>query len=614
MLNKNLPIPRALQALYDLYQKQSRSLYLCTTKALIWIAIARLHSAGKFSSNFSLNELFDEAGWESVVRAGMSTDAILLLRDSFTLEVQKNVCAQSVAIIKELGQELAGAPNSAWDVLPYLFQDETRNSILPELFIAQPVIECMLDKLGDETGSVWTPFDSTGQIAISAVRRGFTVSAASIEGPPNLLLQILICIETANHTHEKINTEISRDPFGRPTTTADFVIATPQMGMSVKSGSWAQWHTNNDIGIAPFDRSETWAVYELIRRANKRLVVLTSTGLLFGTGQEKKLREYLIEQPSPLLESVTTLPKGALALTNTQSAIVSFNIAGSVNGVQMTDLVFEKPADSFYELIESHRNGSLGKKIESKNTRLVSFQEIRDAEYVFFPQRLIRKAALASSNSVSLGEICVAIRPTTPYKGSDADIAIELGIPNLREREWNPIPNRDESPYPIQDKDAYINPRTRQEYFLQKDDLILSVKGTIGLARLVSSFYGVHELSSKGEEWIKSVVSTSCVALRLDEKADTKGVTAVFLLMYLRSVEGQEQISALKVGTGMPHISVQSLMSSVRIPVPSVSEIADVMNDWIKLCKLEDEIQSIQFDIRHITESRWFPIDVNQNI
>jgi restriction endonuclease S subunit len=75
--------------------------------------------------------------------------------------------------------------------------------------------------------------------------------------------------------------------------------------------------------------------------------------------------------------------------------------------------------------------------------------------------------------------------------------------------------------------------------------------------------------------------------------------------MYLRSQEGQEQIKSLKVGAAMPHISIQSLMRTVRIPKPNQIELVEVTKEFEKLCSLEEEVESIQGVMYEITDSRW---------
>jgi restriction endonuclease S subunit len=245
------------------------------------------------------------------------------------------------------------------------------------------------------------------------------------------------------------------------------------------------------------------------------------------------------------------------------------------------------------DLIDVNRSLAMGLDGENKLSRMISLEEIRDAEYVLLPQRLLGKAMLSGVNSIQLGDICIAVRPTTPYKGSDPLRVIELGIPQLRDAKWSAIGDV----YPNEPKTISIKPSEKNDVFLRLDDILVSVKGSLGYARLVSSSYGV--------EAIRAVVSSSCIALRFDRSSRSTSVTPQYLLMYLRSPEGQEQFRSLQVGAGMPHISVQSLLNSVRIPIPLADEIASVHEDFEKLCSLEAQIESLAQDMGSISESRW---------
>jgi restriction endonuclease S subunit len=197
-----------------------------------------------------------------------------------------------------------------------------------------------------------------------------------------------------------------------------------------------------------------------------------------------------------------------------------------------------------------------------------------------------------------LDELCDAVRPPTPHRGEDGLEVIEIGIPNIREGDWTPIEA------PETEKFITVKPNIRTESLLTCDDILLSVKGSLGFARLVSDYYRAHPNASN-DEWYKAVASSSCVALRLNKDAERMGITARYLLMYLRSAEGQEQIRSLQVGAAMPHISIQTLMNAIRIPVPTPEEHADVVRDYEKLCSIESQIKKLNDVMTSIAESRW---------
>lgn len=583
------------QALYSLDEAlRSNAAYTRRTEQLLsCVAMARLAAAGRLHITFE--ELANQPGWESAGEAGLPPAGVSMLADLFRGWRQSS---EALHILKRLAQELKDAPTSAWDVLPYVTTDR-QSKYSGISFLAQPVVELMLDMLHSEEGTVWVPFDVSGQIAISAFRRGYHVNIASINDREDLVAQLLVCIETGGVSHERLFNEIRRDSTGRPTLSADFVIAAPPFGSQSKANYWNQWALSKQLD--QYDRAEAWAIAELLERAQRRLIVISSHNWLFSTGQEKRLRVELLDGQRPCLESVTALPPGVWSSSNIATAIACFDVNKDSSGIRMSNLASEERGRDLVDLVGEGRSLVLGDAGESKQSRMISAQEVRDAEYVLLPQRLLNKATFGGSNTVPLGEICTAIRPTTPYRGTDGVSVLELGIPNLRDRKWNPLGDV----YSDDSKTVNVKPKEREELFLRQDDILLSVKGTLGLARLVSGVYGKAEGGGSEDERTRAVLSTSCVALRFDRRGPSNGITPVFLLMYLRSAEGQEQIRSLHVGAAMPHISVQSLLNTLRIPTPSAEEAAAVHADFAKLCALETSIEDIEQEMTSIAEARW---------
>jgi type I restriction-modification system DNA methylase subunit len=565
-----------------------------TEQLLTCIALARLEASGNL--RITLEDLVNQLSWERAGHAGLPARAVSTLADLFK---DRRQSSEALHILQRLTQELKDAPASAWDVLPYLATPDRRGGYQDHFFIAQPVVELMLDMLHGEKGVIWVPFDASGQIAISAFRRDHPVNIASISNRDDLVAQLLVCIETAGVAHDGLFNEITRDATGRPTLSADFVIAAPPFGPNSRAPYWTQWESSNSLD--PYDRAEAWAVSELLPRTKKRLVVISSHSWLFSAGREKRLRKELLEGSRSSLESVTALPPGAWTTPNIASAIACFDVNKQTPDIRMSSLISDERGRDLVGLISAGRNLVLGEAGENQQSRVISAQEIREAEYVLLPQRLLSRATFGGENTVSLGEICVAVRPTTPYRGSDGASILELGIPNLKTRKWSPIGDT----YPDEPKFINVKPREREEVFLRQDDILLSVKGTLGLARLLSGVYGEAEHNGIASQRTRAVVSTSCVALRFDRRVSSKGITPVYLLMYLRSAEGQEQLKVLQVGAAMPHISIQSLLSTFRIPAPSTDELAAVHADFEKLCALDKTIEDIEQEMTSIEESRW---------
>ena len=126
------PISQAIQRLEDALR--AGGFYRKTTQILSWVALARLQSAGKLA--MSMDEIVLKGEWAVATAAGLKQEAIKLLSTGSegggginsakldALEASKRLCL-----------DLKDAPDSAWDVLPFLTSADRRHLILPELLI-----------------------------------------------------------------------------------------------------------------------------------------------------------------------------------------------------------------------------------------------------------------------------------------------------------------------------------------------------------------------------------------------------------------------------------------------------------------------------------------------
>jgi hypothetical protein len=589
MHNENSPIAQAILRIEDALRRSAH--YQRTTQTLAWIALARLQSIGRLGS---IEQIVKDGLWDQVTSAGISRETTAYMK-----ELSSSTLAALEAAIR-LCSDLKGAPDTAWDVLPHLISPERRQFIIPEILVSQPVVNLMVDMLGQDKGSVWAPFDPSGQFAITAARKGFSVYTAPIRDIHSQIKHLLMLLES-EETKARFIDEIPRNETGLPEIKVDYILADPPLGVSIKPDEWAQWERPKANKYQRFDRAETWAIYELLARTNRRLVILTSQQWLFSTGQERQLREQLLRSSSNIIESITTFPGGIFSSSNIQAAITSFDHLRAERTIRVTSLEMASRQGSIEELIMANKERVLRDSDETKYSKVVPVQSALDAECVLLPQRLLRRAILSGKNAVSLDEICTVLRPPTPYKGNGESV-LELGIPNLRDGRWNAIRYEERSD---RFRSANVKPGNRTISYLTKDDLLLSIKGTLGLAGLLSDFYGKGEDQDSEAEWVKAVVSGSCIALRLNPGAAGLGISPKYLLMYLRSPEGQEQIRSLAVGAAVPHINVQSLVSMLRVPVPTAEELSAVHQDYKKLCEIEEKIEYLRHQMDELIENRW---------
>ncbi|MEX3944355.1 N-6 DNA methylase [Paraburkholderia sp. BR10937] len=588
MVQLELPVPRAYFRLLDV-ARGSMHFSSARLYALTWLAAARMFALGAVPGLKSLNDLTIEEGWRALEDAGLPGEAVAHGFSSSGVlgqgEMAQRVAA--VGIVTELHEELG---RQVWDVLPCLGSVVQRPSYEPDGGILPVLGELLLDLVGPpDTGTLWIPFDLSGQFTLGAFRRGWSVLTASPLGVPSTLLEVLLTIETGTPSHPRIRTGDERDAAGRPLTRADYILALPPFGMPMRGSRLVQWDSTGGRGIEQFARSETWAVQELVNRASRRVVIVVPPGVLFTKGQEQRLREAVLQRGGERneLEAVIALPSGVFSSTSLAGAVLVINPGGHADHIRMVDLGGGKRSGVDAEdILLGGRDIALGIQRSSERSTEVAREEVLVNECSFAPSRYLRRFARSDANVVSLGDLCAAIRPPSPSKDMTGALVAEVGIPELGP--WRAL----SGPFA---KTVSVRKKGDEVAGLLPGDLVISIKGTVGKVGLVGALPKDRA----------TVVSQSCIALRPKPEQRANGLVAEYLLMYLRSQEGQAQLASLQVGAGVQHVSPSTLLSSMVVPVPAPAQQHAVAEDYRHLCDIEQRISELSDEMATIARQRW---------
>ena len=585
MNKKELPASRAFAALVD-STRVLASQPNARRFALTWLAAARMAVMGLLPELKGLSDLNTLAGWQLAQDAGLPIDAVANLFSSPDSGATIGIRAKAVSIVAELQAELGSQP---WDILPSLAIAGTRLSrdYTYEGELIESAAELLLELAGDPDGWLWLPFDISGTMTIRALRRGWDVKAVLMTEMSHSDLPLLLAIETGKTTHPAVQTTVERDSSGQPVTKAQTLIANPPFGASVRGTRLAQWDSSDSRAMDYFVRSETWSVHELVNRASKKAIFVVPPGLLFTKGQEQRLREHLVHHGGECneLEAVITLPSGVLLHTNLASAILVMNPRLGTEKIRMVDLgVAKRNVASADEIVRKGKNLALGLEADEERALVVTRQNVIDNDCIFTPSRYLRQPIDAGPNAIALELVFDVVRPPVLEKDGGAEV-FELGIPDLGN--WNQIAR-------LPAKINTIRAKGSDGHALKQGDIVVSVKGTIGKCGIVGHF-----------EDAKLVVSQSCVALRVKGEGAGQKVAPEYLLMYLRSEAGRAQLESFQVGAGMQHVSVATLLSAFRFPMPTESERDQVSQAYRQLCTYESQIADIQGQMETLEGKRW---------
>lgn len=556
------------------------------TFALAWLAAGRMIALQRVQQVTSVDDLSDLRKADALRDAGYPTEAIDRLSGSTSTRARElRLQATAATIVSELVTELG---TQRWDILPCLNEADGRygapaGTVIPEL------ASLLMDMVGAPPDTeVWIPFDMQGQLTVEALRRGWRVLAASPLPSHQLVRQLLLTIETGQANPPFIRTEIERDLAGCPTEKADYALVVAPLGILIGDGQDTTWDITGSRPFEQYNRSDNWAVFEFSNRIQKRGVFLANQGLLFNKGQEQRLREYLFQWAvsGNQIQTVVALPAGVFGGAGVGGAIVVLETERPSEGIHMADLDSgRRSAQDAGEFIRANRSLALG-ETKPQRAKLVSHQEILENQLTFAPSRYLRQVADLGPNTVKLGDICEAIKAPATSKVSTSYEAAELGLQDLEK--WSRLSHALE-------KVVFLKSLPKNSALVQPDDIVISIKGTVGKSALVGPTATHRE----------TVVSQSCIALRLNRRRQHQNVTPEVLLMYLRSPHGKAQLAGLQVGTGVKHINPSTLLSAMVVPVPAEQDCAAIQNEYLQLCEYETTLENIEQRMLELAHRRW---------
>jgi hypothetical protein len=580
------PVTKAYFNLVDLYRSDA-SMVDARLSALTWLAAGRMVSLGRAPGIASTDDLTHAESWQALERAGFPSVAVSYITAQGSSASAKafSAHAKAAAIVTVLAKEMG---KSLWDVLPCL-RDSNFGRYHDDIpVLANSVATLMFNLLkAPEHGTIWIPFDSSGQLTVMALRRGYMVMQASPLPAPSILPQLLLTIESGSSRSERIQDEIERDDAGRPISTAEYALVVPPVGMKIANTPMEIWSVAQSRKHAQYPRSESWALHEFFNRMKNRAVFLMPQGILFTQGQEQELREYLTyDNGDNYVEEVVSLPSGvygdytsiagALIVTSkekrgadTKTIFMSDLGNGRHTSIEMDDAI----------LMESSRQSWLTANAKG---RLVTIAEVAQNDYSFTPSRYLQKIPELGETATRLGDICEVVRPPLVVKDATKFNIVEVGLSDLGS--WHSIVHAPE-------KISYLKAPPKGSALIQDGDIILSVKGTTGQTALMGHIIKAHDM----------VPSQSCVSLRINKNK----VQPEYLLMFLRSPHGQLQLERLRAGTGVQHISPNTLLNQLLIPLPPLDEQREVAEEYHHLCRLEEQIAKLKQEMIAISEQRW---------
>lgn len=471
----------------------------------------------------------------------------------------------------------------------------------PSPWIDENIVESLFDALGAEGAStVWIPFDFTGQITVAALKRKLNplrapfsgLSGGSLSAPVDSARLALAC---ASKEYLLSYLEDLNLP-DMPASTVRFAVVCPPLGYRIRElrlrlshhGSKGFPISDNHFSSGKFTRLEAAAIPACASYVSERCVFLTSQGVLFGAGEEQRMREMMFfSGNSPT--AVLALPAGAYPDTAIGTSILVFNSIQSKTGeIKFSSL----KAKSDFDLLKTYNWHAKTAVASDKNTSseshgissvVVEGSEIQPPDFSWQPGRYSALLGRSEIARVDLDEEFEIIRPAPYAKADDLGETVrEIGIPELGA--FRRISGENS-------KLSVLNKRTNQ-FYLEENDIILSVKGSVGK----SGIFGGGDLTER------AVCSSACVGLR-HRKGNLLSTHAFFV--YLQSEDFKAQVEGLSSGALISSLTLASL-KQIKIPqyIFEADKASDLRGILSKLQALEKNRLEIEAQMKDILENQ----------
>lgn len=626
MTDKNTPVYRALWELMNVARGSHRAnnawLY-----ALTWLAASRLAMSGQLPGATSISDLISVSAWNIGQDGVLPPEAKdLVWGAGGDSPHEAAMRTQALGIVTRLIEEYGHYP---WDVIdaPWQRSDAWRADVNSDIALAPELCELAFDAVRVRSQAlIWIPFDPSGQLVIRAVRRGMRVIAAGPGRRTETHLRLLLALEDQTRLAQSdVLFDVPRTSVKRE-LTADFLLATPPIGMKLQAGAgWRQWEgeepdvaggsdlyqRHGPISQVQIDRSDTWAIAAFWPRVRERAVFLASPSVLFAKGQEQRLREHLLMEQR-CLSAVTLLPTRQLSVTSLATALLLLDRTRDQHLLRLVDAT-EMTADTrssmrYTRTLDHERIASLmSRTAEDEKVAVdVSIDAVMRRDFNLMPARYLR-ADLAETTGPRrpLGELVTVIRAPVAFKDPAATVVQEAGFPELDR--WRAVAG------PCA-KTTSISFRKLEPAMLRQGDLLLSIKGTLGKSALIGDVPTVEPFpfgASRKEGGVvfpevtraPAVPSQSCIALRVRDSS----ISPILLFLYLRSDDFKRQIESLRLGATIAHVTPTTLLEEIQVPVLTVENQRDYIRRWTELCELEASIEDAQQRTEEIRRALWGP-------
>jgi hypothetical protein len=391
---------------------------------------------------------------------------------------------------------------------------------------------------------------------------------------------------------------------------ADFEVMLPPLMMSIEVSDDVSPRILAPIGMSPHRsgrlNATTLSILHALGNRWTPAVILVAEGDLFRmVGAETVVRRQLIE--TGRLEAVLGVPPG-LFYTSTMVKLGLLAVSRETPGrdsVRFVDLSHEHLSHRGtrgrfeFDFDPGTETAALisGPAPTDKTTgRDVSYDEIFEHNFVLTPDRYLNAGLrdridmlMRDADAATLPDVVELIRPANLQKSLGEDYTIFEASPgDIGNRGYLDQPGRS---FTV-DRATYTRALNQR---VQPGDVLLSIKGTIGVVGLVP-----ENVPHEGD----TAIWTAGQSLMILRPKKRGGMDPITLYEYLTDETVNEFIKSLAGGSVIQNLAMKDL-KAFPVPVPSKQIMEDVRDRFMARQALLDEVADIQRRIAAERAEQW---------
>lgn len=394
----------------------------------------------------------------------------------------------------------------------------------------------------------------------------------------------------------------------RKSCDADVEVVLPPFMMPIKQLETVPDRTLGLLGLQEGRKArlnaETVSIADVIENTRGRAILCVPEGELFRmVGTEPVARRALLD--SGRLQAVMSVPSGMMfANTWVKTSLLVISAADATSSaVRFIDLGHEKLSQKGRrgraEILDdvSWRDILKGETPEDRTlARDVTRDEIIENNTVLVPERYLNvgtreqiDALLAQSDVAELSEVVDLVRPVTISADEEGEYTLFEAAPgDVNERGFVSTPKRE-----ITVDRAKYNKAFNQQ--LRPGDVLLSIKGTIGVVGLVPD-----DVPREGEDMIWTA-GQSLMILRPKKRVN---MSSLALYEYLSNDTVQEYIKSIAGGAAIQTLAMKDL-KGFAIPMPDEETVRSIEESFAERQAIFDEIDEMKMKLKEVRSRGW---------